>query len=94
MSSIEELNKFVDLQTSRTADGILLTNKTLGTSINITEKALKEHNLETIMMCLDQGKNVDQITRITGYLSVVSGWNKGKVSELKDRFRVGKYFTS
>lgn len=94
MSNIEELSKFVDLQTSRTDDGILLSNNTLGTSINITDKALEENNIETIMMCLDQGLNLSQITRVTGYLSVVENWGKGKREELKDRFRVGKYFTS
>jgi anaerobic ribonucleoside-triphosphate reductase len=32
--------------------------------------------------------NVEGITRITGYFSKVSGWNKGKLGELKDRYRV------
>jgi len=32
-------------------------------------------------------KNVEQITRITGYFSKVSSWNKGKLAELKDRRR-------
>jgi ribonucleoside-triphosphate reductase len=32
-------------------------------------------------------RNVDHITRVTGYFSKVSGWNKGKKAELKDRFR-------
>ena len=30
---------------------------------------------------------VDGITRVTGYLSKVSGWNPGKKAELEDRFR-------
>jgi ribonucleoside-triphosphate reductase (formate) len=30
---------------------------------------------------------VEQITRITGYFTKVSSWNKGKKGELKDRFR-------
>jgi ribonucleoside-triphosphate reductase len=30
---------------------------------------------------------VDGITRVTGYFSKVSGWNKGKQAELGDRFR-------
>jgi ribonucleoside-triphosphate reductase len=30
---------------------------------------------------------VDGITRITGYFTTVSSWNKGKVGELKDRYR-------
>jgi ribonucleoside-triphosphate reductase (formate) len=30
---------------------------------------------------------VEQITRITGYFTKVSSWNKGKRGELKDRYR-------
>jgi ribonucleoside-triphosphate reductase len=30
---------------------------------------------------------VEQITRITGYFTKVSSWNKGKIGELKDRHR-------
>jgi ribonucleoside-triphosphate reductase len=32
-------------------------------------------------------ENVEQITRITGYFTKVSSWNKGKRGELTDRFR-------
>ncbi|MCK5024828.1 MAG: anaerobic ribonucleoside-triphosphate reductase, partial [Thermoplasmata archaeon] len=53
--------------------------------------------------CLDCGKthrgldeachkcnssNIEGITRVTGFFSKVSSWNKGKVGELKDRNRV------
>ncbi|MBW6451176.1 MAG: anaerobic ribonucleoside-triphosphate reductase [DPANN group archaeon] len=31
--------------------------------------------------------NVDGITRVTGYLSTTSNWNKGKLAELRDRYR-------
>ncbi len=30
---------------------------------------------------------VEQITRITGYFTKVASWNKGKIGELKDRYR-------
>lgn len=33
------------------------------------------------------GRNIDHITRVTGYFSKTSGWNKGKLGELKDRER-------
>ena len=33
------------------------------------------------------GRNIEHITRVTGYFSKVSGWNKGKVAELKNRVR-------
>jgi len=35
-----------------------------------------------------QSRHVDGITRITGYFTFTSGWNKGKRGELKDRYRV------
>jgi ribonucleoside-triphosphate reductase len=34
-------------------------------------------------------KNLDYISRITGYLQAVSGWNEGKKQELIDRMRYG-----
>jgi len=41
-----------------------------------------------------QSSNIDGITRITGYFSRISGWNKGKTGELKERFRSSEYFNS
>jgi ribonucleoside-triphosphate reductase len=39
-------------------------------------------------VCLFCGSDrVEQITRITGYFTKVASWNKGKIGELKDRFR-------
>ena len=38
--------------------------------------------------------DVDGITRITGYFTKVSSWNKGKLGELKDRYRNNEYFSS
>lgn len=35
-----------------------------------------------------KSKKVDGITRITGYYTFISGWNKGKRGELLDRYRV------
>lgn len=37
-----------------------------------------------------KSKNLDYISRITGYLQAVSGWNEGKKQELLDRMRYGK----
>ncbi|MEI6152544.1 MAG: anaerobic ribonucleoside-triphosphate reductase, partial [Deltaproteobacteria bacterium] len=36
--------------------------------------------------------DVDGITRITGYFTKVSSWNKGKLGELKDRYRNNEFF--
>lgn len=37
-------------------------------------------------------ENIEGITRITGYFSRVSGWNKGKIAELKDRYKNKGFF--
>jgi len=40
-------------------------------------------------MCPECGSHdVDGVTRITGYLNAVSGFNAAKAQELKDRHRV------
>ncbi len=38
-------------------------------------------------------ENIEGITRITGYFSKISGWNKGKLGELKSRHRSSSYFS-
>lgn len=41
-------------------------------------------------MCPDCGNhNVTQLSRVTGYIGDVSGWNNAKKQELKDRKRYG-----
>jgi ribonucleoside-triphosphate reductase len=40
-----------------------------------------------------QSENIDGITRITGYFSKTSSWNKGKIGELKERYRSNSYFS-
>jgi anaerobic ribonucleoside-triphosphate reductase len=37
---------------------------------------------------------VEGITRITGYFTKISSWNKGKLGELRDRHRGGEYFSA
>jgi anaerobic ribonucleoside-triphosphate reductase len=32
-------------------------------------------------------EDVDGITRITGYFTKISSWNKGKIGELRNRYR-------
>lgn len=39
-----------------------------------------------------QSGDIEGITRITGYFSRITGWNKGKIGELKDRFRNNEHF--
>ncbi len=54
------------------------------------------HHIGTIAYCPECGNpicpvchshDVVQISRVTGYLSSTSGWNAGKIQELKDRQR-------
>jgi len=45
---------------------------------------------ETCLYC--QSTDVEGITRITGYFTKLSSWNKGKLGELRDRFRNEPYF--
>lgn len=40
-----------------------------------------------------KSSDVDGITRITGYFTKISSWNKGKLGELRDRHRTGEYFS-
>ena len=47
---------------------------------------------ETCPHC--QSENVDGITRITGYFSKISSWNRGKIGELKQRHRNVGHFAS
>jgi ribonucleoside-triphosphate reductase len=39
-------------------------------------------------------KQIEGITRITGYFTKVSSWNKGKLGELRDRYRNEGYFSA
>jgi ribonucleoside-triphosphate reductase len=47
---------------------------------------------ETCPSC--NSSNIEGITRITGYFSRITGWNKGKTGELKDRYRSNEYFNA
>jgi len=40
-----------------------------------------------LLLEVNRGLDVEHITRITGYFTKVSQWNKGKLGELKDRVR-------
>ena len=42
-----------------------------------------------LLVEINQGVDVEHLTRVTGYFTKVSQWNKGKVGELKDRYRSG-----
>lgn len=56
--------------------------------IKVEPQALDKLSPALLEKVLVGGRNVEHITRITGYFSKVSGWNKGKKAELIDRQRV------
>lgn len=68
-------------------EAILIGNSRVDTATRATFEAIKKNDLPTILGACVQGKDVTQITRVTGYFSKVAGWNKGKVGELHDRHR-------
>jgi hypothetical protein len=56
--------------------------------VKIEPKALNKLTPKQLDQVLVGGRNIEHITRVTGYFSRVSGWNKGKKGELADRQRV------
>jgi len=68
--------------------GVYLSDTELNTSIHISFAALNKADWGTLVDAVALGRDVDHITRVTGYFSRTSGWNKGKTAELKDRAKV------
>jgi len=58
------------------------------TTIRVDLDKVQNLSAEELEMVLTDGKNVEQMTRVTGYFSKVAGWNKGKTGELKSRYRI------
>ncbi|MCK5309122.1 MAG: hypothetical protein KAJ64_00575 [Thermoplasmata archaeon] len=70
-------------------DGLYVKNKTYDTETHFTNDVISQMELKDLVVATHQGRNIEHMTRVTGYFSKVQGWNKGKVGELKDRSRVG-----
>jgi anaerobic ribonucleoside-triphosphate reductase len=56
-------------------------------SHDITETLAYCPDCKAPMCPLCESHDVEQISRVTGYLGAVSGWSAGKAQELKDRVR-------
>ncbi len=72
--------------------GVVVHNKLFDAETHFTNDALKNMDWSELIRRTNGGRNVEQMTRVTGYFSVASrygkaGWNKGKMGELKDRRR-------
>lgn len=70
--------------------GIFVKNKQIDTTTHFTFEAIQKYDLQFLLSETSRGKNVEQMTRVTGYFSKIAGWNKGKTGELKDRYRVNE----
>ncbi|MDQ7799545.1 MAG: hypothetical protein RDU76_11500 [Candidatus Edwardsbacteria bacterium] len=68
------------------AAAMVITNKKHGVTVRATHQAIAENDWETIKAQTVGGRDVLHITRVTGYFTIVEGWNKGKLGELHDRF--------
>ncbi len=94
--TIDELSTFLEnnqqIEWTYDDDGIIYLRHThydgQNDKVRIEPRALAELTPQKLEQVLIGGRNVDQITRITGYFSKVSGWNKGKKGELVERQRV------
>jgi hypothetical protein len=67
--------------------GVIVSDSKVDTAIHITFGALLKLDWSGLCAAAACGKDVDHITRVTGYFSRTSGWNKGKEAELRDRHR-------
>lgn len=71
-------------------DGIYVINKEFDTETHFADQTINNLELNELVKATHQGKNIEQMTRVTGYFSKVGKWNKGKKGELKDRYRTGE----
>lgn len=94
--TLEELNGFLEknpqVEWAQDDDGNLFLRHSQfdgeHEKIKIEPGALDSLTSQKLEQVLIGGRNVEHITRVTGYFSKVSGWNKGKRGELVDRERV------
>jgi len=94
--NIEELSNFLEVnqniywrwEEEEKKKFIYLYSKVWKETIKIDMNKINNISIEEIKMALTGGKNVEQITRVTGFFSVVRNWNAGKRAELKNRYRI------
>lgn len=67
--------------------GLQLKHTKYNTVITATWDAIEKHTIDQLINLTACGHNVTGITRVTGYFSTTDNWNKGKLAELKDRYR-------
>jgi hypothetical protein len=70
--------------------GVFVKNNQFETVTHFTDGAIENNNLKVLINQTTHGKNIEHITRVTGFFSKVQSWNKGKIGELKERHRAKK----
>jgi len=93
--TLEELSAFLDsnrqVEWARDEQGNIYLRHAVydgpNEKVKIEPKALRELTAQKLEHILVDGRNIEHITRVTGYFSRVSGWNRGKRGELEDRHR-------
>ena len=88
---VERTEKNLDVEWTSDDDGNYYVRHTAfdgqHDKLKIEPKALPSLTAEKLTKLLVGGRDVEHITRVTGYFSRVSGWNRGKRGELVDRHR-------
>ena len=67
--------------------GLYIRNKRHDTKIHVSYEGIEKHDWQVIKAQTVCGRDIQHITRVTGYFTIVEGWNKGKMGELADRHR-------
>ncbi len=70
--------------------GVLVRDKEYNTLTFFTDRVIEEKELVDLLKQTHHGKNVEWISRVTGYFSKINSWNKGKRAEFKERYRTGQ----
>lgn len=86
-SEIDKSNKYYFVIDKCTKDSVVVLNEETNEMYDVPKKVISKHTFKNLKRVLDGGNPTPlyQVTRVVGYYSKVSGWNKGKRAELKDR---------
>ncbi|HPO91762.1 MAG TPA: anaerobic ribonucleoside-triphosphate reductase, partial [Victivallales bacterium] len=79
---------YPSLEISKNDKYIIIKNKVFNTTTLFLPEVFNKYDCGYIEKITHQGKNIEYITRVTGYFSKVSLWNKSKKQEFIDRYRV------
>ena len=88
MRMLEETED-TEIDGRKVAPGYLLVSDRWEVMRHVSKEALAGLTVTMLEDVMCGGKDVDHITRVTGYMSRTSGWNPSKVAELRDRYRGG-----